>query len=173
MVVSQKALRQTPTEQPPPQEQTHPPGSRHTPGADNPLRADTSPGSRRPPGEQTPPRADPLGADPPGSRHPPRSRPPQSRPPGIRSTSGRYASYWNAFLFENNCNYLSSKLALILIIDLIAALLSETRFEGRVQCSGVNWKAFSEKNNTSKRLLQILCAPSAKITCKIEKSVWC
>ena len=42
---------------------------------------------------------------------PPRSRPPWSRPPlprgetppeadsGIRSTSGRYASYWNAFLF--------------------------------------------------------------------------
>ena len=123
----------------------HPPGSRHTP-----LGADP-PGSRQPPPEQTPPlgadsplgsrhppRADPPGADtPPGSRHPPRSRPPQSRPPGIRSTSGRYASYWNAFLFEKNCNYLSSKLALILIIDLIAALLSETRFEGRVQCSGI------------------------------------
>ena len=62
--------------------------------------------------EQTPPH----GGRPPGSRHtpqkqtPPRSRHPPSRsrpPPGaadssIRSTSGRYASYWNAFLYWNN-----------------------------------------------------------------------
>ena len=67
------------------------PGSRHPPGADSPR-------------EQTP------GQTPPGSRHPPRSRPPEQTPPrsrhppreadsGIRSMSGRYASYWNAFLF--------------------------------------------------------------------------
>ena len=53
----------------------------------------------------------PPGADLPGSRHPPEQTPPlweqtppeQTPPPGpdcsIRSTSGRYASYWNAFLF--------------------------------------------------------------------------
>ena len=60
-----------------------------------------------------PPGADPPGADtpPPRSRHPPTaeppppgsSPPPPPPPPGadssIRSTSGRYASYWNAFLF--------------------------------------------------------------------------
>ena len=55
------------------------------------------------PPEQTPP---PPEQTPPGSRHhhpqgrhphPPRSRPPT---PGIRSMNGRYASYWNAFLFE-------------------------------------------------------------------------
>ena len=48
----------------------------------------------------------PLGADPPGSRHPLGSRhPPGSRPPppqeadsSIWSMSGRYTSYWNAFL---------------------------------------------------------------------------
>ena len=45
----------------------------------------------------TPPRADT-----PRSRHPPRAdTPPSPREAdsGIRSTSGRYASYWNAFLF--------------------------------------------------------------------------
>ena len=51
---------------PPPQEQT-PPRSRHPPGADTPLGADTHPS---------------------GSRHPPADS-------GIRSMSGRYASYWN------------------------------------------------------------------------------
>ena len=39
----------------------------------------------------------PPQADTPRSRHPPpRNRHP---PPGIRLTSGRYASYWNAYLF--------------------------------------------------------------------------
>ena len=65
---------------PSPQEQTHPPPSRHSP------RADTPPPT--PPPEQTPPRAD---------------TPPEQTPPGadsgIRSMSGWYASYWNAFLF--------------------------------------------------------------------------
>ena len=39
---------------------------------------------------------------PPASRHPPEQTPcpPRNRhPPGIRLTSGRYASYWNAYLF--------------------------------------------------------------------------
>ena len=60
--------------------------------------------------DTTPPGADPPGADIPQSRHPPGAdTPPWSSPPGsrhppweahssIRSTSGRYASYWNAFL---------------------------------------------------------------------------
>ena len=56
---------------PPPREQTHhPPGSRHT----------------TPPGADTPP---------------PREQTPRSRAfYEIRSTRGRYASYWNAFLFS-------------------------------------------------------------------------
>ena len=47
----------------------------------------------------------PLWADPPGqTRLPsgadtPRQTPPHAVHAGIRSTSGRYASYWNAFLF--------------------------------------------------------------------------
>ena len=50
------------------------------------------------------PEADtPLGRHPPG-RHPPGRHPPGRHPPctvhaGIRSTSRRYASHWNAFLF--------------------------------------------------------------------------
>ena len=56
----------------------HPPGSR-----------DATPGSRHP--------------HPPRSRHPPEQTPPAADTPpeadsGIRSMSGRYVSYWNAFL---------------------------------------------------------------------------
>ena len=62
----------------------------------------------RPPQKQTPlppeSREPPLGSI---HTHPPRSRPPwetdtprkQTPSPGTRSMSGRYASYWNAFLF--------------------------------------------------------------------------
>ena len=58
----------------------------------------------------------PPRADTPKTRQPPRTRHPRDQPPpaqknfflflafcfcsGIRSTSGRYASYWNAFLFH-------------------------------------------------------------------------
>ena len=80
-------------EQTPPRADT--PQSRHPqtpPGADTPW-------SRYPP-EQTPPRADPPGADP-----PPEQTPQSRHPPGsIRSTSGRYASYWNAFLFSSGAS---------------------------------------------------------------------
>ena len=81
-----------------------------------PPGADTSPGTRQTPPDQaethppTPgPGRHPLGPGrPPGSRHPPpQSRPPQDQadPPqeedcSIRSMSGRYASYWNAFLSD-------------------------------------------------------------------------
>ena len=49
-----------------------------------------------------PPRADPLEQT---HRHPPYQTPPREQTPppeadsSIRSTSGRFASYWNAFLF--------------------------------------------------------------------------
>ena len=78
----------TPTEQKPPWEQTPPPTSRRHPwpGAHTPRGAHTPP-------EQTPPQAD----TPPGSRPPP---PPSEAGSGILSMSGRYASYWNAFLFK-------------------------------------------------------------------------
>ena len=56
-----------------------------SPGRENPPRAGRTP----PPGRENPPGADtPPGADPPRAAH-----------SSIRSTSGRYASYWNAFLF--------------------------------------------------------------------------
>ena len=61
-----------------------------------------------PPWDQAPPEQTPqTGQTPPGTRHPSLEQtppPPQSRPPRssacweIRSTSGRYASYWNAIL---------------------------------------------------------------------------
>ena len=68
----------------------HPLG-RYTPWQEHP------PG-KVPPGRYTPRRYTPLGSTPPGRYHPLR----QVHSPvhaGIRSTSGRYASYWNAFLF--------------------------------------------------------------------------
>ena len=83
-----------------PRQQTHtPPWEQTTPlGADtsSPWGADTTPGSRhpweqRPPGADTPrERMPPPGADaPPGAGTPPR----------YGHCCGRYASYWNAFLF--------------------------------------------------------------------------
>ena len=72
-----------PQEQTPPPEQT-PPRSRHP-------RADT-PQEQTPPWEQT--HSPPEQTPPPRSRHPPRHRACWE----IRSTSGRYASYWNAIL---------------------------------------------------------------------------
>ena len=93
----------------PPLEQTppgaDPPGSRHPPrpGRHPPTRADTTPPGpgRHPPG---PGRHPPDQADTPWTRQtPPRTRPPSPREAdcSIRLTSGRYASYWNAFLFED------------------------------------------------------------------------
>ena len=86
----------------PPQEQTPPPKQTNpradTPGAETPLGADIPPRNRHPlgadtPKEQTPPEQTPPEAD------IPRCRPPWEADSGIRSMSGRYASYWNAFLF--------------------------------------------------------------------------
>ena len=69
---------------------THTPRTRHPPE------------QTHPPSEQTPPRADtPQTRHPPGADFPP---PSDQAPPlrsacwEIRSTSGRYASYWNAIL---------------------------------------------------------------------------
>ena len=80
----------------------HPLKSRH-PRNRHPPRADTPQEQTRPESrhtlllEQTPPRADtPPEQTPPKSRHPP---PPRVADSSIRSMSGRYASYWNAFLF--------------------------------------------------------------------------
>ena len=106
----------------------HPPGTRQTPspirhhqlpGSDTPPdqtpprdqvdlpRSDTTttpPGTRQTPPDQTHPPWD--QADPPWSdttprirHHPPDQTSPQEADFSIRSTSGRYASYWNAFLF--------------------------------------------------------------------------
>ena len=78
---------QTPQDQTPPW--TRPPWG-HTPLDQTPY-----------PRDQTPPRTRP----PLGTRHPPGTIPTQDQTPppgtadsGIRSTIGRYASYWNAFL---------------------------------------------------------------------------
>ena len=92
------------------QEQT-PPGSRHHQGADtppgskHPLVADT-PQEHTPPWEQTPPlEADtpleqtPLWEQTPPPREQTPPPPPREADCSIRSTSGRYTSYWNAFFF--------------------------------------------------------------------------
>ena len=95
--------------QPPPPDQAHHPPGPGTP----PTRTRHTPldqAHHHPPGPGTPPRPDPP--NPPGTRpptHPPDQTPRDQTPPGtrppretdasIRSMSGRYASYWNAFLF--------------------------------------------------------------------------
>ena len=73
-------------------------------GGSAPLHAGIPPGPEADlPGSRHPPRANTLGADTPP---PPRSRSPQEQTPWhsacweIWATSGRYTSYWNAYLFE-------------------------------------------------------------------------
>ena len=76
----------SPSRQPPsPPEQTPPPCSRHPP-------EHSPPRTRHPQGLSTPTpgtKYNPLGL----------STPPREANSGIRSTSGQYASYWNAYLF--------------------------------------------------------------------------
>ena len=71
-----------------------------TPLSRPPLGADTPPGSHTPPRDHThPPGADPpRPGTPPGGDTPPDQAPPREADCSIRLTSGRYASYWNAFL---------------------------------------------------------------------------
>ena len=79
-----------------------PPEQTHHPPEQTPLdQADPTS-----PREQTPPRTrqTPLGAAtiPPGPGRPPQEQtpPPREADSSIRSTSGQYASYWNAFLLN-------------------------------------------------------------------------
>ena len=65
------------------------PQNRPSPGADTPL-PEQSPQEETPPPEQTP--SPPPGAD--------TTTTPREADCSIRSTSGRYASYWNAFLLR-------------------------------------------------------------------------
>ena len=66
------------------------------------------PGQRPPPPGQRPPRQSPPRTETPRQR-PPGHRPPEQRPPSstpwtetpLTVKSGRYASYWNAFLFSS------------------------------------------------------------------------
>ena len=86
--------RRPPWQGRPPSKADHPPLARQTPH---------SPLARRPPGKAGPPgKAEPPGkTEPPGkdTPHPPgKETPLHSTCWEIRSTSGRYASYWNAIL---------------------------------------------------------------------------
>ena len=84
----------TPLDQAPPQTRHKPiPRTRHHPP---PGPGTPSPRTSAPPGQGTPPGPGPPGADtpPPG----PGTPPPREADCSIRLTSGRYASYWNAFL---------------------------------------------------------------------------
>ena len=90
-----------------PPDQGEPPRTKQTPPTrenppwqgDPPGPGRPSPGPDRPPGRENPPRDQ---ADPPGPGRPPWQGEPPSPPPeedcSIQSMSGRYASYWNAFL---------------------------------------------------------------------------
>ena len=96
---------------PGPSEQT-PPRTRHPPTR-HPSPWTRPPRSRHPPGPRTPPDHAPPRTMHPHPHSPPPDQAPPPQPPGpgtplprrracweIRSTSGRYASYWNAILFN-------------------------------------------------------------------------
>ena len=130
-------------------DQVLPPGTRYTPQDQVPPQPGTPPGTRYPPGPGTPPWArhthtpqtrytphdqvhPPGSGTPPGPGTPPwdQVNPPGTRyPPGtreIRSTRGRYASYWNAVLFYWNYNgqiqNIKTFLAIILLKQILATL---------------------------------------------------
>ena len=83
--------RETPWQGPPGKETplAGRPPSKETPLPGGPPGQGDPPARRTPLARRTPP---PRQGDPPSGRETP--------PPGIRSMSGRYASYWNAFLFR-------------------------------------------------------------------------
>ena len=89
--------------------QRTPPG----PGRHHPRRQGEPPlpGPGRPPRRENPPgsKENPPGTrqTPPGRENPPGTRqtPPREEDCRIRSMSGWYASYWNAFLFSNFFTY--------------------------------------------------------------------
>ena len=93
---------------PPPPPTRHTPWTRHTPPDQASSRPGTPPDQAPPPGPGTPgpgtPQTRHSPTPPPGqactplTRHPPRCRACLE----IRSTRGRYASYWNAILFGKN-----------------------------------------------------------------------
>ena len=79
-----------------------PPGTRDPPDQADPQ----PPGTRDPPGPETPPdQADPPDQRPPRTRQTPRDETPREADASIRSMRGRYASYWNAFLFDNTMKF--------------------------------------------------------------------
>ena len=85
----------------PPRTRQTPPGTGRSPWdqPDPPETRETPPGpGRHPPGPGRPPRTRQTPQD---QADPPLGpgRPPREADSSIRSTSGRYASYWNAFLF--------------------------------------------------------------------------
>ena len=86
----------------PPGWRNHPPRWR-TPQMEDPPDGDPPPRWRNPPNGETPPDGGPPGWRPsPRMEKPPqwRNPPPREADSSIRSTSGRYASYWNAYLYK-------------------------------------------------------------------------
>ena len=90
-----------------------PPRTRYTPGQVRytPLGTRYTPWAGTPPlGRYCPRQVHPLGPGTPPGRYTPQEQvhPPQnSACCEIRATSGRYASYWNAFLFAYHCGHSS------------------------------------------------------------------
>ena len=76
-----------------------PPPGMETPLEQTPARMENPPQMEEPPPDGEPPRME----EPPRIEEPPPDgEPPPEADSGIRSAIGRYASYWNAFLFQLN-----------------------------------------------------------------------
>ena len=85
------------------------PQTRHQPPGPGTPQPDTTPLDQKPPRPGTPQPGTPPDQTPPGPGTPPGPDTPQEADASIRSMSGQYASYWNAFLFEYLCNVLCSR----------------------------------------------------------------
>ena len=81
----------------PPLDGEAPPDGEPPKDGEPPWMENPPPWMENPPGWRTPP-----DGDPPKMQNPPRWRTPREADSSIWSMSGRYASYWNAFLFHKN-----------------------------------------------------------------------
>ena len=91
------------------------------------TRINPPPRADHPPRKQTPP-----GADTPGSRPPP----PGEADSGIRSMSGRYASYWNAFLFK----VFSDKIVQLIVYLTLLPIACKRNIYFRFQYREESWR---------------------------------
>ena len=96
-----------------------------------------------------------------GRRHPPgRKHPPKEAPPGIRSMSGSYASYWNAFLFSFSFHVTFQCFTCMTLSTLVPCPAIHVYFQ--VWDISVSYDMATLRNIKDQRLLYVVTWPLSK-----------